>query len=188
MPTRKDELHALLVYESGFGNTEIIAHAVADGMRQGGVRVTCENVRDAGPPDRRDFDLLVVGAPTHGFSLSRPKTRQDAVKQGAAETSALTGVREWLVAMTQSTDRTPRPAAAFDTRVTKVRRVPMTASRTASHLLEKLGFVMISPPSGFLVHDVSGPLEDNEPARARAWGRGLAATARRWADDVSSTG
>ncbi len=188
MTTHEGELRALVVYESGFGNTEIIARAVADGLRHGGVAVTCANVRDAGPPDRHSFDLLVVGAPTHGFSLSRPSTRRDAVRQGASEGSALTGVREWLVAMTSSADRTPGLAAAFDTRVTKVRRVPMTASRTASHLLKTLGFVLVSPPTGFLVNDVSGPLEADEPARAEAWGRGLAATARRRVRDVSSAG
>ena len=186
MTTHEGELRALVVYESGFGNTEVIARAVAEGLGQEGYVVTCTNVSDAGPPDRHSFDLLVVGAPTHGFSLSRPSTRRDAVRQGASAGNALTGVREWLVAMTSYPDRTPRLAAAFDTRVTKVRRVPMTASRTASHLLRKLGFVLLSPPAGFLVSDVPGPLEADEPARAEAWGRSLAAAAR--LRDVPSTG
>ncbi|MGZ5400374.1 MAG: flavodoxin family protein [Nocardioides sp.] len=187
MTPQERELRALVVYESGFGNTEIVARAVADGLRHEGVVVTFENVRDAGPPDRTTFDLLVVGAPTHGFSLSRPSTRQDAVRQGAPERNATTGVREWIDAMS-TTDRTPRLAAAFDTRVTKVRRVPMAASRSASHLLTKLGFVLISPPTGFLVSDVPGPLEAHEPARAEAWGRSLAAAARHRVRDVSSAG
>ena len=188
MITRGRELRALVVYESGFGNTEIVARAVAAGLRHGGAEVTLENVRDAGPPDRDAFDLLVVGAPTHGFSLSRPSTRQDAVRQGAPAGSAVTGMREWIVAMSAAADRTPRLAAAFDTRVTKVRRVPMTASRRASHLLKQLGFVLISPPTGFLVSDVPGPLEADEPARAEAWGRSLATAARHRLHAVSSAG
>jgi len=188
MTPQERDMRALVVYESGFGNTEIVARAVADGLSHEGLRVSFENVRDAGPPDRSTFDLLVVGAPTHGFSLSRPSTRQDAVRQGAPESSAETGVREWIAAMAATTDRTPRLAAAFDTRVTKVRRVPMTASRSASHLLTKLEFVLLSPPTGFLVSDVPGPLEAHEPARAEAWGRSLAVAARHRVRDVSSAG
>lgn len=186
MTPQEHELRALVVYESGFGNTEIIARAVADGLRHEGIRVSLQHVRDARPLDRTTVDLLVVGAPTHGFSLSRPSTRQDAVRQGASESAALTGMREWLGAMSATADRTPRLAAAFDTRVTKVRRVPMTASRRASHLLTKLGFVLLSPPTGFLVRDVPGPLEDDEPARAEAWGRSLAVAARPRVRDVTA--
>ena len=42
------------------------------------------------------MDLLVVGAPTHAFSLSRPGTREEAVRQGAPAEHARTGIPEWL--------------------------------------------------------------------------------------------
>lgn len=39
------------------------------------------------------MDLLVVGGPTHAFSMSRSSTRHDAVSQGAAPQDESTGKR-----------------------------------------------------------------------------------------------
>ena len=63
-----------------------------------------------------DLDLLVVGAPTHAFSLSRPSTRADAVRQGAPPERATAGLREWLTAAPPQ-DARRLPVAVFDTRV-----------------------------------------------------------------------
>jgi flavorubredoxin len=71
---------ALVVFESMFGNTEAIAHAVADGLRSTmDVDVVEVGAAPASPAD--DVDLLVVGGPTHAFGLTRPSTRQDAARQ-----------------------------------------------------------------------------------------------------------
>src|SRR5688500_7888107 len=89
-------LRARVAYESMFGNTEWIARAVAEGLRLEGFDATVVDVSEAGHND--DQDLLVVGAPTHAFSLSRPTTRRDAVKQGAPPEAATAGLREWIEA------------------------------------------------------------------------------------------
>ena len=72
--------HALVVYESMFGNTQTIAVAVADGLS---VRMTVDLVEVGAAPSAvaADVDLLVVGGPTHAFGMTRPNTRQDAAKQ-----------------------------------------------------------------------------------------------------------
>ena len=132
-------LRALLVYESMFGNTEEVARDVAAGLVDAGVLVRLVDVTSARPADEYDFDLLVVGAPTHAFSLSRPSTREDAVHKGARSTAAATGLREWLGAMSGH-GRQHGMAAAFDTRVTSMRRLPKAASTRAYHLLDHLGF------------------------------------------------
>ena len=86
----------MVVFESMFGNTEQVARAVADGLEAEGVptRVVEVSVAPAALPP--SVELLVVGAPTHAFSLSRPKTRIEAVRQGADECKAAIGLREWL--------------------------------------------------------------------------------------------
>jgi hypothetical protein len=66
----------LVVYESMFGNTELIAHAIADGLSVG-ANVEAAEV-NAAPKSVCDVDLLVVGGPTHAFNMSRPSTRSDA--------------------------------------------------------------------------------------------------------------
>jgi hypothetical protein len=169
-------MRALVAYESMFGNTERVARAVAAGLRLEGVDVTVVDVADDQPVDLSVVDLVVVGAPTHGFSLSRPASRPDAVRQGGREDAERTGLREWLARL-EHTER-PRLVATFDTRVTKVRYLPASASRRAARALAERGHRLVSPSMGFLVHDVPGPLESREVDRAIAWSRGIAADAR----------
>src|SRR3954454_11104253 len=92
-------MRALVVYESMFGNSERVARAVADGL---GAHVDVE-VRDVALAHAGEVpegvDLLVVGGPTHALSLSRPGTREDAIRQGAGQGLATRGLREWLDAL-----------------------------------------------------------------------------------------
>lgn len=173
-------LKALVVYESMFGSTHEVAAAVADGLRAEGVETELVDVRHAPPAKEATFDLLVLGAPTHAFSLSRPSTRQDAVRQGARPELASTGIREWIGAMGPREEARGRAAAAFDTRVTKVRSLPKAASTRACHLLARRGYHLVSRPTPFLVHDVKGPLVAGELDHAIAWAREVAQAARRW--------
>jgi hypothetical protein len=169
-------LRAMVVYESLFGNTRTVAEAVAEGLRAEGIAVTLADVRHAPAADEVLSQVLVVGAPTHAFSLSRPSTRRDAVRQGAAPDGAGTGLREWLDAM-PPTRAGERLGAAFDTRAKGARWVPKAAGTRASHLLGRRGYDLLSRPTGFLVTDVAGPLVEGELDRATAWGRALAAAA-----------
>jgi len=166
------KIRALVAYESMFGNTERVAQAVAAGLGLEDIEATVIDVSGASPVDVRDVDLLVVGAPTHAFSLSRPTTRSDAVSQGGRKSAEGTGMREWLEALPE--DGSAPVAAAFDTRVTKVRYLPASASRRAAHLLSKHGCRMVASPAGFLVRDVAGPLESRQVDRAIAWARQVA--------------
>ncbi len=168
--------HAVVAYESMFGNTERVAHAVATGLRLEGFDATVVDVSKNPPVDLDAIELLVVGAPTHAFSLSRAATRADAVEQGGRADAAITGMREWLQSLPEG-GRAPL-AAAFDTRVTKVRYLPASASRRAARLLAEQGCRLLSAPTGFSVHDVPGPLESREIDRAIAWARRVATEAQ----------
>jgi hypothetical protein len=165
-------LSALVAYESMFGNTERVARAVAAGLRLQGVDTTVLDVSRAAAVDLTHVDLLVVGAPTHGFSLSRPATRRDAVRQGGRIDAADVGMREWLETLAGESRRPM--VATFDTRVTKVRYLPASAARRAARVLGEQGLQLVSSPTGFLVHAVPGPLEPHEIDRAIAWARGVA--------------
>ena len=169
-----DQMRALVIYESMFGNTAEIARAVAEGLRAEHVVVDVVEVRDAPPADQIMADLIVVGAPTHAFSLSRASTRADAVRQGAPAGAAATGLREWIESMPAQPVLARPLAATFDTRVTKVRRIPKAASTRAAHLLSRHGYELVSRPTPFLVEDLRGPLIAGEADRARTWGRVIA--------------
>jgi hypothetical protein len=163
-------MKALVVYESMFGNTERVASAVTRGLRQEGLDADLVEVGSAPAVLPTDLDLLVVGAPTHAFSLSRRSTREDAVRQGAPADRARLGLREWLGSVRFDPSRTPS-FAAFDTRIGKVRWLPKAAGPAAVRLAQKHGLQTAKRPVAFVVADLQGPLVEGEIARAVALGR-----------------
>ncbi|QNN51885.1 flavodoxin family protein [Nocardioides mesophilus] len=163
-------MRAWVVYESMFGNTEEVARAVAEGLS---TRANVELYDMARAPAEINglLDLIVVGAPTHAFSLSRPSTRASAIEQGATHGAAERGVREWLEHLHDGPHS--ELVAAFDTRVDKIRHLPGSAAHKAERLARHHGY----SPAGrmsFYVSDAPGPLLPGELDRAREWGRHLA--------------
>ena len=165
---------ALLVYESMFGNTEEIARAIGDGLSLE-MEVSTYPVGDAPEAITQFIDLIVVGGPTHGFSMSRPGTRADAVRQGAPDDRAETGLREWLGHLPKGPHS--ELVATFDTRVDRVRRLPGSAAKKAERVMHSLGYASVGHES-FYVSGTPGPLVPGELDRARDWGRELGADMR----------
>lgn len=157
----------LVVYESMFGATRDVAHAVAEGLAAAGpVRVMEVTDLVGGPqagalPD--DLTLLVVGGPTHAFGMSRPGTRADAEKKYGPVISH-TGVREWL-------EHLELPAglvtAAFGTKLSSP--LSGSAARGIGLRLRRLGGRLLLPPKDFYVPGTPG-LVAGELDAARAWG------------------
>jgi hypothetical protein len=174
-------MNTLVVHESHFGNTRSVAEAIADGIADGiasearaGHQGRVEVVDVTAAPDRlaADVDLLVVGAPTHAFSMSRASTRRDARAQGADPGHEARGVREWLETLTPA--GVLPDIATFDTRVTAVRKLPGSAARAAGRSVVRHHLGSVVGSTSFFVEDSHGPLADGELDRARAWGRALA--------------
>lgn len=162
-------MHALVVYESMFGNTQSVAEAVAEGLGESVEVVEVGSSPVIGPY----LDLLVVGGPTHAFGLTRETTRASA-KQQAPNNQVVSegnGVREWLDTLREPIR--PTAAAAFDTRVAPV-RVPGSAAKGIAKRLRHRGFDVVADPRTFWVTGTPGPLMEGELDRARAWGRELA--------------
>jgi len=138
-----------VVFESMFGNTQVIARAVAEGLWLQGMSVDIEEVGAAPTVIGHDVDLLVVGGPTHAFGLSRQGTRRSAAQQpGRAVVSAGMGLREWLGTVRGSSASVA--AAAFDTRIKKP-RLPGSAARAAEKRLRRLGFRILATATSFHV-------------------------------------
>ncbi len=168
---------ALVVYESMFGNTEAVAEAIASGLATT-MDVELHEATKAPRPVTEFLDLVVVGGPTHAFSMSRPNTREDAIRQGAQHRADEIGIREWLEALHAGPHS--ELVATFDTKVDKVRRLPGSAAKKAAKVVHNLGYESAAKAESFYVHDVDGPLLDGELDRAKAWGerRGSEAEAR----------
>ncbi|EWT03300.1 flavodoxin [Intrasporangium oryzae NRRL B-24470] len=167
-------MSVLIVHESMFGNTQRVAAAIAEGVREGRAPEDPEGVRlvsvDAAPTTLGDdVTLLIVGGPTHAFGMSRPNTRADAISQGAP-LGTTTGIREWIQAVGV---RPGLSVITFDTRV-HVHMLPGSAAKMSAKALRDRGFDSTERGETFWVEGTKGPLEQGELERARAWGNTLA--------------
>ncbi len=168
-------MRAVVVYESMYGNTRLIADAVGAGLTPF-FEVTVVPVAQAGPAVIAGADLVVVGGPTHAHGMSRPATREAAVRAADKPVSPLTaepgalgpGLREWF----DSLGHYPAAAAAFDTRLTGPAPLTGRAAKGIARLLRAHGFGLVVEPESFLVTK-QDRLRPEEAARARAWAAGL---------------
>lgn len=174
-------MRVLVVYESMYGNTRVVASNVADGLRATD-EVTLVPVADATADLVAGADLLVVGAPTHMHGMSTASSRQSARKAAAKAESGLTldpdaggpALRDWLSRLAGE----DALAAAFDTRMAGAPILTGRASRGLSKLLRRHGYRLIAPPESFLVTRLN-TLVDGESSRARGWGAALTAAVGR---------
>lgn len=162
----------LVVYESMFGCTAQVARAIGEGLADY-VRVHVHDVQQGPPGAEAMPDLLVVGGPTHAFSMSRPTTRRDAIAQGGRLEFEDRGIREWIAQLPAADPAGRTLVATFDTRMRKARHLPGSAARAATKRLRSRGYRMATDPETFTVEDVQGPVSDGELARARDWGQRL---------------
>lgn len=171
---RRSERRCLVIYESIFGCTAQIAEAVHDGLRTarghlGEDRVDIVEVDNA-PTDLTDVDLLVVGAPTHTYSLSRPSTRETAdLQKYEAPTSDRIGIREWLESLEMQRGG---HAASFTTILSKpaLNRLLPNAGHLMERQLRRHGRMLIADTEEFFVEGIQGPLVVGEVERAQEWG------------------
>ena len=170
-------MRAVVVYESMYGNTHLIADAIGGGLRTAfDVRVL--PVAQARPEVIADADLLVVGGPTHIHGMSRASTRKAAVQAADKPVGGLKvepdalgpGLREWFGWL----GRYPVRAAAFDTRMHGHATLTGRAAKGVTRLLREHGFDVVAEPESFLVTK-QDRLEPQETTRAREWGAKLAA-------------
>jgi flavodoxin I len=144
-------MKTLVVYDSVYGNTKTIAQSIGDAI-PGEVEVL--HVNEAKALGLGAYDLLVVGAPTHGANPS-PDV-QAFLEQIQAR--ALEGIK----------------VAGFDTRMTN-RLILLfgTAAPKIAKALQEQGGTLVGKPEGFYVRGGKGPLKEGEFERAAAWAKGL---------------
>ena len=171
-------MRAVVVYESMYGNTHVVADAIGAGLGTA-FDVSVVPVSHADPAALAGADLVVAGGPTHVHGMSRAATRKSAVEAANKPGSSLElepdalgpGLRDWLGSLGQY----PVKAAAFDTRVHGPAALTGQASKSVARLLRTHGFDVVAEPESFLVTK-QGRLEPQEAARAREWGAKLAAS------------
>jgi len=150
-------MRALVIYDTSYGNTAVIAKAICSGLGDGAM---AREVETLDVSDRAKFDLYVVGSPTQA---------------GRATPS----IRAWLQQVPREVVEDAR-FAAFDTRLPTngklgllMRLIGHAAPRIARELRSR-GAIEVAPHQGFTVIAKAGPLAQGEVQRATAWGAMLA--------------
>lgn len=150
----KEELmNTLVVYDSQYGNTERIAQAIANTLRDFG-QAQAVRVDVARPVEFQGVDLLILGSPTQGF---RPTPAMQSFL-GNVSSQSLSGLA----------------VACFDTRF-RGRLWKSSAAPRMGRQLRTMGVEPLVPPESFFVKAMKkeGPLLAGEVERAATWARML---------------
>lgn len=141
-------MNVVVVYDSQYGNTRDIAHAIAHVLSRHEIAqvLPIQRVKEI-EWDR--VDLLVVGGPTHEHGMTE-------------------NLKHWLDGLAPDTLR-GKTAVAFDTRYHLPRFISGSAATDIAKRLKKLGAQMLLPPESFFVTDEAGPLAEGELERAERW-------------------
>ena len=166
-PIQKEAtMHAIVVYESHWGCTKAVAHAIAEGIGKEARALTTD---EATPEVVAGADLIVAGAPVIAFALPRA----GAAAQLAADTKAPRPadvshplLRTWLDGIPGGRTR----FAAFETRIWWS---PRGSTGTIEARLSQAGYRRIAKAERFVVAGAYGPLREGELERAREWGATL---------------
>jgi flavorubredoxin len=141
MSEPKRHEHAVVIFDSKFGNTGQVAKSLAGGLQKAGLVVNCLNMRDVKVESLVEYDLIAVGAPTQAFTATKPM--KDFLKR-LENIEALKGKRGF----------------AFDTKFAS--RLSGSASKSIEGQLSKLGMEMVRPRQSAIVKKTEGPLEESE--------------------------
>ncbi len=161
-------MKALVVYESMYGNTATVGEAIAASLRARGLEVEAGLVSTIDPATAAEFDVLVVGGPTHVHGMSSSRTRTTAASDQNntySEPTVEPGLRTWVKQLPSGTGRL---AAAFDTRIDKSVLLTGSAAKGIGRRLRGRGFRLVSEPESFLVSTENRLLE-SEVEHATAW-------------------
>ncbi len=152
-------MRIMVIYDSLYGNTEKIAHAIGNTLRQMG-EVEVIRVADVKPELLSGIGLLVVGSPTQQF-------RPTEAMRNFLKNLPNNGIKSIKV-------------AAFDTRLTlaEIEKTPILAfferiygyaDRRLVKVLRNKGGELVLPGEGFFVQGMKGPLVEGELERAEQW-------------------
>jgi flavodoxin len=159
-------MKTLVIFDSQFGNTERLAEVIAQRLGAGQPVWAADGAAKAAL-ELRDWDLLMIGAPTQNHTVS-PTMR--ALLQGASH-GALKDAR----------------VAVFDTRYRMARILSGSAADwMAAHFRRAGATLVVAPESFFVERDVPPPseqrrheherLEAGEEERALAWASAVGVT------------
>lgn len=153
-------MKAVIVYDSVFGNTELVAKTIAKTLESSGHSPLLVRARDA--KGGVEGDLLFVGSPTR--------------------IGTMTGRMRRFLKRIDSGTWGRRPVAAFDTEMQGVLEDEGASAAAKMHdIARKRGIRVYTPVLKVGVSDVKGPLSPGSEAAVEAYVKEFLAAAGSWA-------
>ena len=133
-------------------NTEKVAKAMSEFLKEKGFDVDCLHVKDVDPAGVKNYDCVLAGSPTQVLRATRP-------------------IMQFLDEFAKG-EFSGKLAAAFDTQI----QVPLSgnAAKGIEKKLKKLGFKMVMPPLVTYVEGKEIHLKDGELEKAKKYAEDLA--------------
>jgi len=148
-------MKSLVVYDTSYGNTKIIAETITKTLKESGIEVDVFYVKDVKTLSAKDYNLLILGSPTKFGTMSF------TVKGFLGKVKS----KEWM----------NKPFAAFDTENPEnIERKEGSAAEKIAEKLREKQMNQLLPVLKAIVLGWKGPLQEGEIERAKEYARELA--------------
>lgn len=144
---------AIVLYDSRYGNTKIVAETIAEGLGSKNVEANLCHVTQIDVNAIPGYDIILIGSPNH---MGRP-----------------TGDTKKAIKQLRKADLTGKKASVFDT------CFKTEEGKAIGHMEKRIRKVapnvqMISPGLSILVTDVKGPIAEGELPKCKEFGERIA--------------
>jgi flavodoxin len=144
----------LVVYDTKYGNTKLVAEKIVEGLNEvKGIDTTISDVKDTDPKTATDYDAILIGSPTHFGGPVR-------------------GINKFIDKLGKL-DLKAKQAAVFDTYLGEDFEKSVKKMETRIH--EKAPTLkLITPGLSIRVDGMKGPVTDSEIPKCTKFGQHIA--------------
>ena len=145
----------IVVYESKYGNTKLVAETIAEGMGEAsGVETAVQELKKVNLNQLTEFDAILVGSPNHIGAATR-------------------GIRKFIDKLGKL-DLEGKTAAIFDTYIGKDYEKAM--KKMEKRVSDKApGLKLVTPGLSIMVDGMKGPITEGELPKCKEFGAKIAA-------------
>ena len=144
-------MRVLIVYESKYGNTKLVAETIGEGMKEvEGINLDIKNIEEIDVTILDNFDAILIGSPNHYFKQTR------AIKKFINQLAAI--------------PLEGKSFAVFDTHLKNIRH------RAVEKMEEQINknipnMKMIMPGLKIRVKGIKGPITEGELPKCKEFGK-----------------
>ena len=144
----------LLVYESKYGNTKLVAETIAEGIKEvSDNQTTIYELKEINPKQPPDFDMVLIGSPNH---MGRHTG----------------GIKKFINGLGKL-DVKGKYAAVFDTYMAK--DFEKAVKKMEKQIVEKApGLTLAAPGLSIRVDGMKGPISSDELPKCKEFGVNIA--------------